>query len=178
MVVAIAPLTRAAPESELQLPRHRVKLAPVLPLSSALKSVRVMVCQGARLSSSGKQKDRLHGIELFFHPYLHTRQDLLTKLCARLSSEGIFERAASEKARQETKTALSKGGDTNLYQKGVLALEKPSKQRKQGLKEAKFFILKQFLSLLCHIYQNSSTSRMNSSNLAICIGPNMLILVK
>lgn len=64
MVVVIAPLTRAPPKSQLQLPGHRVKQAPVLPLSSALKSVRVMVCQGARLSSSGKEKDRLHGSEI------------------------------------------------------------------------------------------------------------------
>lgn len=171
MVVSIAPLTRALPGSELQLRGHSVNLAPVLPLFSAHKSR--MVCQGARLSFSGREKHRLHGsernlpvwkeyrakpdgsqynllrprpwsqpsesavffpiqilfclwgkvhfsqglssaIEQFFHPCLHTQQDLLAKLCARPSSEGIFEWAASEKTCQELKMALSKGRDSDL----------------------------------------------------------------
>ncbi|XP_071290608.1 T-cell activation Rho GTPase-activating protein-like [Agelaius tricolor] len=35
-------------------------------------------------------------------------------------------------------------------------------------------LLKLLLSLLHHISQNAETNRMDSSNLAICIGPNML----
>lgn len=35
-------------------------------------------------------------------------------------------------------------------------------------------LLKLLLSLLRHISQNAKTNRMDSSNLAICIGPNML----
>lgn len=42
------------------------------------------------------------------------------------------------------------------------------------LPRANLLILQWLLSLLHHIKQNSSRSRMDSSNLAICIGPNML----
>lgn len=35
-------------------------------------------------------------------------------------------------------------------------------------------LLKHLLSLLHHISQNAETNRMDSSNLAICVGPNML----
>lgn len=35
-------------------------------------------------------------------------------------------------------------------------------------------LLKLLLSLLHHISQNAETNRMDSSNLAICVGPNML----
>ncbi|PKU38206.1 t-cell activation rho gtpase-activating hypothetical protein [Limosa lapponica baueri] len=35
-------------------------------------------------------------------------------------------------------------------------------------------LLKHLLSLLHHISQNAETTRMDSSNLAICVGPNML----
>lgn len=35
-------------------------------------------------------------------------------------------------------------------------------------------LLKQLLSLLRHIGQHASTSRMTCSNLAICLGPNLL----
>lgn len=35
-------------------------------------------------------------------------------------------------------------------------------------------LLKHLLSLLHHISQNAKTNRMDSSNLAICVGPNML----
>lgn len=35
-------------------------------------------------------------------------------------------------------------------------------------------MLKHLLSLLQHISRNAETNRMDSSNLAICAGPNML----
>ncbi|NXI34613.1 TAGAP protein, partial [Galbula dea] len=70
----------------------------------------------------------------------------------------------------------------NLYDKWMQALEKPSKQEKiEELKEVadklprpNLILLKNLLSLLHHISQNAETSRMDSSNLAICVGPNML----
>uniref|UniRef100_A0A8C3MRU3 T-cell activation Rho GTPase-activating protein n=1 Tax=Geospiza parvula TaxID=87175 RepID=A0A8C3MRU3_GEOPR len=70
----------------------------------------------------------------------------------------------------------------DLYEKWMQALEKPSKQEKiEELKEVadklprpNLVLLKLLLSLLHHISQNAETNRMDSSNLAICIGPNML----
>ncbi|NWV83598.1 TAGAP protein, partial [Dasyornis broadbenti] len=70
----------------------------------------------------------------------------------------------------------------DLYEKWMQALEKPSKQEKiEELKEVadklprpNLVLLKHLLSLLHHISQNAETNRMDSSNLAICIGPNML----
>ncbi|XP_014795037.1 PREDICTED: T-cell activation Rho GTPase-activating protein-like [Calidris pugnax] len=70
----------------------------------------------------------------------------------------------------------------DLYEKWMQALEKPSKQEKiEELKEVadklprpNLVLLKHLLSLLHHISQNAETTRMDSSNLAICVGPNML----
>ncbi|KAM6086458.1 T-cell activation Rho GTPase-activating protein-like [Theristicus caerulescens] len=70
----------------------------------------------------------------------------------------------------------------DLYEKWMQALEKPSKQEKiEELKEVaeklprpNLVLLKHLLSLLHHISQNAETNRMDSSNLAICVGPNML----
>ncbi|NWW76988.1 TAGAP protein, partial [Climacteris rufus] len=138
-------------------------------------------------------------------------QDLLAILYMKgPSTEGIFRKAANEKARKELKEDLNKGGNvdlksksvhllavvlkdflrnipskllsTDLYQKWMQALEKPSKQEKiEELKEVadklprpNLVLLKHLLSLLHHISQNAESSRMDSSNLAICIGPNML----
>ncbi|XP_025912672.1 T-cell activation Rho GTPase-activating protein-like, partial [Apteryx rowi] len=64
----------------------------------------------------------------------------------------------------------------------MLALEKPSKQEKiEGLKEVadklprpNLLLLKHLLAVLHHISQNAETNRMDSSNLAICVGPNLL----
>ncbi|NWV90943.1 TAGAP protein, partial [Machaerirhynchus nigripectus] len=138
-------------------------------------------------------------------------QDLLAILYMKgPSTEGIFRKAANEKARKELKEDLNKGGNVDLksksvhllavvlkdflrnipskllsadlYEKWMQALEKPSKQEKiEELKEVadklprpNLVLLKHLLSLLHHISQNAETSRMDSSNLAICIGPNML----
>ncbi|KAM9655968.1 T-cell activation Rho GTPase-activating protein isoform 3-T3 [Morphnus guianensis] len=126
------------------------------------------------------------------------------------STEGIFRKAANEKARKELKEDLNKGGNvdlksksvhllavvlkdflrnipskllsSDLYEKWMQALEKPSKQEKiEELKEVadklprpNLVLLKHLLSLLHHISQNAETNRMDSSNLAICVGPNML----
>ncbi|XP_054678474.1 T-cell activation Rho GTPase-activating protein isoform X2 [Grus americana] len=126
------------------------------------------------------------------------------------STEGIFRKAANEKARKELKEDLNKGGNVDLksksvhllavvlkdflrnipskllsadlFEKWMQALEKPSKQEKiEELKEVadnlprpNLVLLKHLLSLLHHISQNAETNRMDSSNLAICVGPNML----
>ncbi|NWW15326.1 TAGAP protein, partial [Falcunculus frontatus] len=138
-------------------------------------------------------------------------QDLLAILYMKgPSTEGIFRKAANEKARKELKEDLNKGGNVDLksksvhllavvlkdflrnipskllsadlYEKWMQALEKPNKQEKiEELKEVadklprpNLVLLKHLLTLLHHISQNAETSRMDSSNLAICIGPNML----
>ncbi|NXX54320.1 TAGAP protein, partial [Scopus umbretta] len=138
-------------------------------------------------------------------------QDLLAILYMKgPSTEGIFRKAANEKARKELKEDLNKGGNVDLkgksvhllavvlkdflrnipskllsadlYEKWMQALEKPSKQEKiEELKEVagklprpNLVLLKDLLSLLHHISQNAETNRMDSSNLAICVGPNML----
>ncbi|XP_051471621.1 T-cell activation Rho GTPase-activating protein [Apus apus] len=138
-------------------------------------------------------------------------QDLLAVLYMKgPSTEGIFRKAANEKARKELKEELNKGENvdlksksvhllavvlkdflrnipskllsTDLYEKWMQALEKPSKQDKiEELKEVadklprpNHALLKHLLSLLQHISQNAETNRMDSSNLAICVGPNML----
>ncbi|NXG14511.1 TAGAP protein, partial [Grallaria varia] len=138
-------------------------------------------------------------------------QDLLAVLYMKgPSTEGIFRKAANEKARKELKEDLNKGGNVDLksksvhllavvlkdflrnipskllsadlYEKWMQALEKPSKQEKiEELKEVAdklpkptLVLLKHLLSLLHHISQNAETNKMDSSNLAICIGPNML----
>ncbi|XP_062429085.1 T-cell activation Rho GTPase-activating protein-like [Rhea pennata] len=138
-------------------------------------------------------------------------QDLLAILYREgPATEGIFRKAASEKARRELKEALDKGGTVDLdskpvhllavilkdflrnipsqllsaalFEKWMLALEKPSRQEKiEELKEVadqlprpNILLLKPLLAVLHHISQNAETSRMDSSNLAICIGPNVL----
>ncbi|XP_030355538.1 T-cell activation Rho GTPase-activating protein isoform X3 [Strigops habroptila] len=138
-------------------------------------------------------------------------QDLLAILYMKgPSTEGIFRKAANEKARKELKEDLNKGVNVdlksksvhllavvlkdflrnipskllsaNLYEKWIQALEKPSKELKiEELKEVadklprpNLALLKHLLSLLHHISQNAETNRMDSSNLAICVGPNML----
>ncbi|NXJ28881.1 TAGAP protein, partial [Dicrurus megarhynchus] len=138
-------------------------------------------------------------------------QDLLAILYMKgPSTEGIFRKAANEKARKELKEDLNKGGNVDLksksvhllavvlkdflrnipskllsadlYEKWMQALEKPNKQEKiEELKEVadklprpNLVLLKHLLSLLHHISQNAQSNRMDSGNLAICIGPNML----
>ncbi|NXH35453.1 TAGAP protein, partial [Myiagra hebetior] len=138
-------------------------------------------------------------------------QDLLAILYMKgPSTEGIFRKAANEKARKELKEDLNKGGNVDLksksvhllavvlkdflrnipskllsadlYEKWMQALGKPNKQEKiEELKEVadklprpNLVLLKHLLSLLHHISQNAESSRMDSSNLAICIGPNLL----
>ncbi|NWJ06505.1 TAGAP protein, partial [Crypturellus undulatus] len=138
-------------------------------------------------------------------------QDLLAILYREgPSTEGIFRKAANEKARKELKENLNKGMNVdlesksmhllavvlkdflrnipskllsaNLYERWILALEKPTKQEKiEGLKEVadklprpNLLLLKHLLALLHHISQSAETNRMDSNNLAICVGPNML----
>ncbi|XP_064364162.1 T-cell activation Rho GTPase-activating protein-like [Dromaius novaehollandiae] len=138
-------------------------------------------------------------------------QDLLAILYREgPATEGIFHKAASETERRDLKEALDKGDTVDLdskpvhllavvlkdflrnipsqllsaalYEKWMLALEKPSREEKiEELKEVadqlpqpNRLLLKPVLAVLHHISQNAETSRMNSHNLAICFGPNML----
>ncbi|XP_050748996.1 T-cell activation Rho GTPase-activating protein-like [Gymnogyps californianus] len=64
----------------------------------------------------------------------------------------------------------------------MAALQKSSKEEKiselqavaEKLPAANLLLLKRLLRLLRHIGHNAGTSRMSCSNLAICIGPNLL----
>ncbi|KAM6402162.1 T-cell activation Rho GTPase-activating protein-like isoform 3-T3 [Pluvialis apricaria] len=68
----------------------------------------------------------------------------------------------------------------DLYGDWMQAMEKPSKQVEElkvvagKLPAANPLLLEQLLSLLQHIGHNASTSRMSCSNLAVCVGPNLL----
>lgn len=140
-------------------------------------------------------------------------QDILTILCLKgPSTEGIFRKAASEKARKELKEELNCGGSVNLKQlpvhllavvfkdflRGIPlkllscdlfedwmgALEKPSEEdRIEALKQVaerlpgpNLLLLRHLVYVLHLISKNAEVNKMDSSNLAICIGPNMLTL--
>ncbi|XP_075004047.1 T-cell activation Rho GTPase-activating protein-like [Calonectris borealis] len=70
----------------------------------------------------------------------------------------------------------------NLYEDWMAAMRKSSKEEKvEGLKAvaekmpgANLLLLKRLLALLQHIGHDAATSRMTCSNLAICVGPNLL----
>ncbi|XP_062429073.1 T-cell activation Rho GTPase-activating protein-like [Rhea pennata] len=138
-------------------------------------------------------------------------QELLDLLYERgPATEGIFRKAANEKARRELREELDRGTQVDLsskpvhllavvlkdflrnipckllvadlYDKWLLALEKPSLQEKiAGLREvagllppANRLLLRRLLSVLHHISESAESNRMDASNLAICVGPNML----
>ncbi|XP_010283243.1 PREDICTED: T-cell activation Rho GTPase-activating protein-like, partial [Phaethon lepturus] len=69
-----------------------------------------------------------------------------------------------------------------LYEDWMAAMQKASKEEKieelkavaEKLPAANLLLLKRLLSLLQHIGHNAATSRMGCSNLAICVGPNLL----
>ncbi|KAM6272144.1 T-cell activation Rho GTPase-activating protein-like [Spheniscus humboldti] len=70
----------------------------------------------------------------------------------------------------------------DLYEDWMAAMQKTSKEEKiselkavaEKLPAANLLLLKRLLSLLQHIGHNASASRMSCSNLAICVGPNLL----
>ncbi|XP_069657417.1 T-cell activation Rho GTPase-activating protein-like, partial [Haliaeetus albicilla] len=70
----------------------------------------------------------------------------------------------------------------NLYEDWMQAMERTGKEERlselkavaEKLPAANLLLLKQLLSLLQHIGHNAATSRMTASNLAICLGPNLL----
>ncbi|KAM6412925.1 T-cell activation Rho GTPase-activating protein-like [Pluvialis apricaria] len=70
----------------------------------------------------------------------------------------------------------------DLYEDWMRAMERTSRQAKveelkavaEKLPAANVLLLRRLLSLLQHIGHNASTSRMSASNLAICVGPNLL----
>uniref|UniRef100_A0A2K5CR93 T-cell activation Rho GTPase-activating protein n=1 Tax=Aotus nancymaae TaxID=37293 RepID=A0A2K5CR93_AOTNA len=140
-------------------------------------------------------------------------QDILTILCLKgPSTEGIFRRAANEKARKELKEELNSGGavdlerlpvhllavvfkdflrriprkllSSDLFEEWMGALDTQDEEdRIEALKEVagklprpNLLLLKHLVYVLHLISKNSEVSRMDSSNLAICIGPNMLTL--
>ncbi|KAM6207341.1 uncharacterized protein WM294_001698 [Sarcoramphus papa] len=71
---------------------------------------------------------------------------------------------------------------SHLYEDWMQAMERTSKQAKveelkavaEKLPAANLLLLQRLLSLLQRIGHNASTSRMTSSNLAVCLGPNLL----
>ncbi|KAM9608570.1 T-cell activation Rho GTPase-activating protein-like [Morphnus guianensis] len=71
---------------------------------------------------------------------------------------------------------------TDLYEDWMAAMQKSGKEEKmeelkavaEKLPAANLLLLKRLLALLQHIGHNASTSRMTASNLAICLGPNLL----
>uniref|UniRef100_A0A8D0G6T1 T-cell activation Rho GTPase-activating protein n=1 Tax=Sphenodon punctatus TaxID=8508 RepID=A0A8D0G6T1_SPHPU len=125
-------------------------------------------------------------------------------------TEGIFRKAANEKARKELKEELNFGRmvdlenkpvhllavvfkdflrniphkllSSELYSEWMTALEKTDNQERiermkevaEKLPRPNLLLLKHLLQVLYHISQNSGVNRMDSSNLAICMGPNML----
>lgn len=140
-------------------------------------------------------------------------QDILTILCLKgPSTEGIFRKAASEKARKELKEELNCGSPVNLnqlpvhllavvfkdflrgiplkllscdlFEEWMDALKKPSEEdRIEALKQVadrlprpNLLLLRHLVYVLHLISKNAEVSKMDSSNLAICIGPNMLTL--
>ncbi|XP_006868523.1 PREDICTED: T-cell activation Rho GTPase-activating protein [Chrysochloris asiatica] len=140
-------------------------------------------------------------------------QDILTILCLKgPSTEGIFRKAANEKARKELKEELNSGGtvdlenrpvhllavvlkdflrsiplkllSSDLFEEWMGALDRQHEEdRIEALKQVADKLPRPNLTLLKHlvyvlylISKSSSTNKMDSSNLAICIGPNMLAL--
>nr|XP_048700076.1 T-cell activation Rho GTPase-activating protein [Caretta caretta] len=138
-------------------------------------------------------------------------QDILTTLYFKGPfTEGIFRKAANEKARKELKEELNSGGkvdlegkpvhllavvfkdflrniphkllSSELYDEWMTAMEKQSNpDRIGGLKEVadklprpNLLLLKHLVFVLHHLSKTSEVNRMDSSNLAICIGPNLL----
>ncbi|XP_050770218.1 T-cell activation Rho GTPase-activating protein-like [Gymnogyps californianus] len=71
---------------------------------------------------------------------------------------------------------------SHLYEDWMAAMQKASKEEKmeelkavaEKLPAANLLLLQRLLSLLQRIGHNASTSRMTSSNLAVCLGPNLL----
>ncbi|KAM5228762.1 T-cell activation Rho GTPase-activating protein [Ctenodactylus gundi] len=140
-------------------------------------------------------------------------QDILTILCLKgPSTEGIFRKAASEKARKELKEELNCRGavdldglpvhllavvlkdflrsiplkllSCDLFEEWMGALEKPDEEdRIESLKQVvaqlpqpNRLLLRHLVSVLHLISKNAEVNKMDASNLAICIGPNMLTL--
>ncbi|XP_019382898.1 PREDICTED: T-cell activation Rho GTPase-activating protein isoform X1 [Gavialis gangeticus] len=138
-------------------------------------------------------------------------QDILNILYLKgCFTEGIFRKAANEKARKELKEELNSGIEvalesktvhllavvlkdflrniphnllsSELYDEWMTALEKLSHEDKiEGVKEVadklprpNLFLLKHLVLVLHRISQHSKVNKMDASNLAICIGPNML----
>ncbi|XP_074771555.1 T-cell activation Rho GTPase-activating protein-like [Athene noctua] len=71
---------------------------------------------------------------------------------------------------------------TELYEDWMAAMQKASREEKiwelravaEKLPAANLLLLKRLLSLLRHIGHHAATSRMGCSNLAVCVGPNLL----
>ncbi|XP_008048141.1 T-cell activation Rho GTPase-activating protein [Carlito syrichta] len=138
-------------------------------------------------------------------------QDILTILCLKgPSTEGIFRKAANEKARKELKEELNSGGavdldslpvhllaavfkdflrsiplkllSSDLFEEWMGALgTQDEEDRIEALKQVadqlpqpNLRLLQPLLYVLHLVSKNAEVSKMDSSNLAICVGPNML----
>ncbi|XP_045044886.2 T-cell activation Rho GTPase-activating protein isoform X2 [Desmodus rotundus] len=138
-------------------------------------------------------------------------QDILAILCLKgPSTEGIFRKAANEKARKELKEELNSGGvvelqslpvhllaavfkdflrgiprkllSWDLFEEWMGALEMQDEEHRiEALKRVadklprpNLLLLRHLVSVLHLISKNSEVSKMDASNLAICVGPNML----
>ncbi|XP_036270873.1 T-cell activation Rho GTPase-activating protein isoform X2 [Pipistrellus kuhlii] len=138
-------------------------------------------------------------------------QDILTILCLKgPSTEGIFRKAANEKARKELKEELNSGVmvdlkslpvhllavvfkdflrsiprkllSCDLFEDWMGALERQNEEDRiealrqvaEKLPRPNLLLLKHLLSVLYLVSKNAEVSKMDASNLAICVGPNML----
>ncbi|XP_036913250.1 T-cell activation Rho GTPase-activating protein [Sturnira hondurensis] len=138
-------------------------------------------------------------------------QDILAILCLKgPSTEGIFRKAANEKARKELKEELNSGGvvelqslpvhllaavfkdflrgiprkllSWDLFEEWMGALEMQDEEHRiealklvaDKLPRPNLLLLRHLVSVLHLISKNSEVSKMDASNLAICVGPNML----
>lgn len=138
-------------------------------------------------------------------------QDILTILCLKgPSTEGIFRKAANEKARKELKEELNSGImvdlkslpvhllavvfkdflrsiprkllSCDLFEDWMGALERQNEEDRiealrqvaEKLPRPNLLLLKHLLSVLYLVSKNAEVSKMDASNLAICVGPNML----
>ncbi|KAM4772352.1 T-cell activation Rho GTPase-activating protein [Rhinophrynus dorsalis] len=126
-------------------------------------------------------------------------------------TEGVFRKAANEKARKELKEELNYGKmldlkskpvhllavvlkdylrgiphqllSSDLYQEWLAALEKPSLEEKieemkcvaAKLPRPNWVLLQHLICVLHNISKTSAVNKMDANNLAVCIGPNMLI---
>ncbi|XP_043910636.1 T-cell activation Rho GTPase-activating protein [Protopterus annectens] len=173
-----------------------------------------------RKSSASSQSDPDLKAQLFGQPLSIIFEDdtlpkpifdiLMMLFLKGLYTEGIFRRAANEKARKGLKQELNSGVNvpledksvhllaavfkdflrcipqyvlhSELYDKWMAAMEKEdTNERIEELKKVldklpkpNLILLQHLFCVLHHIHEKAHINRMDASNLAICIAPNML----